>query len=221
MSTVRQRRGFSLLEVMVALGILMVSLAVLVESQSGAAVMTRMAEEIITGSDLAQAKINEVLVIVEAEGFQQSDQHESGDFDDFGDDALNLEIGEELENYHWEYWVSEIDLALAGEIAAMMGEVDSTGFLGGGGGGGGEGGGGEGGSAADAAGGLGLGALGIGGGQITEMIGPYIREVRVRVWWGDDSERAEELGNEIYVTTHVINPSGVLSLTQSLEGGGE
>ena len=59
-----------------------------------------------------------------------------------------------------------------------------------------------------------LGAL-MSGDAITQMLGPYIREVRVRVWWGEDSDEAEELGNEVVLTGHVVNPTGVLSLEQS------
>ena len=35
--------------------------------------------------------------------------------------------------------------------------------------------------------------------MITEMLTPYIREVRVRVWWGEKSDVAEERGDEIIV----------------------
>jgi hypothetical protein len=191
---------------MVALGILVVSLAILVETQSNAAMMTAEAEAIIMAGDLANTKANEVILIVEEDGFQSSDIYESGEFEDLGDDATSLEFGDELDQYHWEYWISEIDMDLAGDVVEMMGEVDSSGFLGGSGGGLAEMG------LGGASGGMpgGLGNMGIGGGQITEMIGPYIREVRVRVWWGEDSERAEEIGNEVIITTHVINPTGVI-----------
>ncbi len=210
------RRGFSLLEVMLALGILVTSLAILVETQSNAVQMTAEAERIITATDLAVSKFNEANLRVEGEGFQLSDVEESGDFSDFGDEATNLEFGQSLEEYNWEYSIAEIDLDLAGDIAQMAQDVDGTGMFG---------------EAGDAGGGLGdmpggggmgnLGAL-MSGDAITQMLGPYIREIRVRVWWGEDSDEAEERGDEVFVTGHVINPTGVLSLEQAAPalGGG-
>ena len=203
----RRRRGFSLLEVMVALAILVVSVAVLIETQGSAAKITREAERVITATDLANAKMNETLLFVEEEGFTNSDIHETGDFDDFGDEAFDLAFGKELSEYHWEYWVSEIDLALAGDIAGMASELESSGVIGGGGG--------QAGGAASPLGGAGGGGsplanLGISSEMITEMLTPYIREVRVRVWWGEDSDEAEDRGNEIVVVSHLVNPTGTV-----------
>ena len=50
---------------MVALAILVVSLAILVETQGTSAIITREAEAIILASDLAQAKMNEALLVIE------------------------------------------------------------------------------------------------------------------------------------------------------------
>ena len=49
--------------------------------------------------------------------------------------------------------------------------------------------------------------------MLSQMLSPYIREVRVRVYWAGDSREAEENGTEIILTTHVINPSGELVLS--------
>jgi len=192
---------------MVALAILVVSVAVLIETQGSAAKITREAERVITATDLANAKMNETLLFVEEEGFTNNDIHDSGDFDDFGDEAFDLAFGEELSEFHWEFWVSEIDLALAGDIAGMASELESSGVIGGGGGG-------DGGPAsllggADG-GGSPLANLGISSEMITEMLTPYIREVRVRVWWGEDSDEAEERGDEIVIVTHLVNPTGTV-----------
>jgi hypothetical protein len=40
------------------------------------------------------------------------------------------------------------------------------------------------------------------------MLGMYIREVRVRVWWGKNAKEAEELKDQVILVTHVINPTG-------------
>ncbi|MDP6935406.1 MAG: hypothetical protein QGG40_20970, partial [Myxococcota bacterium] len=42
--------------------------------------------------------------------------------------------------------------------------------------------------------------------MITDMLGSYIREVRVLVWWGDEPEDEDQ----IELVTHVINPSGTI-----------
>jgi prepilin-type N-terminal cleavage/methylation domain-containing protein len=199
----RSRRGFSLLEVMVALAILTVSLVILAETQSSAVLLTNEAEKVITATDLAQLKLSEAMLRVESDGFQLSDVYEEGDFSDLGDDALDMEFGSALEDYHWEYGISEIDIDMLGDIATMSQDLDKA--LGNG----------EhdgpavpqpaGNPAIEA-----LSAFAFGPEQLTEMIGPFIREVRVRVWWGEDSEKAEEEGNEVVITTHAINPTGML-----------
>lgn len=201
------RRGFSLLEVMVALAILTVSMVLLVQTQSSAVVLTNEAERMIVATDLARMKMSDALLEVEKNGFQASDQEESGDFAELGDDLRNVEFGKELDDYHWEYLVSEVDIAMMGDLATAAQDIPGLG---------GEG---EGMDAGGAAGGgaLGmLGMLGIGPDMIAEFLGPYVREVRVRVWWGDDSDEAEEDGSEVVLTTHVINPGGAVALEQSI-----
>ena len=211
------RRGFSLLEVMVALAILTVSLVILVETQSSAVVLTVEAERVVTATDLAQMKLSEALLQVEEEGFTVADIHEEGDFDDLGDDILDVEFGRELSDFKWEYTITEVeidgvgDMASAAQDAGDAGGGSPLGALFGGGGGGDDGGNASSGSSGDM-----LSALGFGPEQITEMLTPYIREVRVRVWWGESLEQAEEDGTEVVATTHVINPSGILQLEQGI-----
>lgn len=195
------RRGFSLLEVMIALAILTTSVVILVESQSTAAWATREAEKVVTATDLASYKMAEAVLLVETEGFNDSEIYEQGDFDDLGDEVLNLQMGEALEDFHWEFALQEIDIDLAADIASMAGEATGGGEAGA-----------EGGPSIPGlpGGAGGLGAL-MSPGAISEYLGPFIREVRVRVWWGRDSESAEEDGTEVVLVTHVINPSGQLA----------
>ncbi len=201
----RSQRGFSLLEVMIALAILTVSLIILVETQSAAVLLTREAERMITATDLAQLKLSEAMVKLEQDGFQTSDIYESGDFELLGDELLDVEFGPELADYKWEYLVSEVDIDMLGDLASaaqslpMGGEGDAAGAASSGGG------------PLEA-----LGAIGIGPEMISEFLGPYMREVRVRVWWGEDSKEAEEDGTEVVLTSHVINPSGALKLEEEL-----
>ncbi len=204
------RRGFSLLEVMVALGILVTSLAILMETSADSAFMTAEAEQAILGTDLAQSIAQDAALRVEFDGFLQGDIHEEGDFTDHGNATIQAEFGETLDDFKWEYWISEIDLAMAGDLASAAQSLDKSSSYG-----------------SDAsetsdvgAGGAspmdGLGAMGFSGDMLGAILGPYIREVRVRVWWGKDSDVAEERGDEVIITTHVINPTGITALEGSL-----
>jgi len=201
------RRAFSLLEVMIALGILTVSLVVLVERMSQSAVATVEAQRVMQATDLAEMKMSEAMLHLETDGFQTTEVVEFGEFDDLGDELTNLEFGRELEDYHWEYTITEIDIQLAGDLASMMGESgDALGGMF------------PGMEAANPGGGMppgasdALGAVGFGPDQLTEMVAPYIRMVVVRVWWGEDSEQAKEDGTEVVMATHVANPAGMLAL---------
>ncbi len=203
----RDRRGFSLLEVMIALAILTVSLLVLVQTQSAAVLLTNEAERTLVATDLARYKMSEVLLQLEKDGFQMSDVTEQGDFQDFGDDAMNLEFGAELEDYHWEYLVTEVDMESMGDIASAAQNLSSVADQD------------EDGPAANGSSMDALAMLGFGPDVIMGMLGPFLREVRVRVWWGEDSDTAEEDGTEVVLTTHVINPSGAIQqLDQAIPG---
>ncbi|MEN0062649.1 MAG: prepilin-type N-terminal cleavage/methylation domain-containing protein [Myxococcota bacterium] len=217
MTTIRStsRRGFSLLEVMIALSILTVSLVILIQTQSMAMVLTQEAEMRMTATDLAQQKMTEALLEIESEGFQVRDVYERGDFADYGSDGLNVDVGDELEAFEWEYSIREVDITIVGEAAESAGDLAEDGDEGGGPlgalsgliGGGGEDVGnplaGVGGQLTEA-----LGAFGLGSSSIAELLGPFVREVRVRVWWGGSIEEAEEIGNEVILTTHIFDPSG-------------
>jgi prepilin-type N-terminal cleavage/methylation domain-containing protein len=197
------RRGFSLLEVMVALAILVTSMVILMETQSAAVEMTREAEELVTGTHLAQEKLAEARLSLEEEGFTDQDKCEEGDFSEFGDETMDIEFGEGLKKYRWAWCVSEIDLALGGDIAGMAESLTGSGLGGGTG------------ASVDGAsgsmpGGMDLGAFGISNEMITETLGKYIREVRVHVWWGEDLEESERLGDEIWLVSHSINPTGAV-----------
>jgi len=210
------RRGFSLLEVMIALSILTISLVILIQTQSLAIQLTQEAETRMVATDLAQQKMTEALLLVEAEGFQVRDVYERGDFDDFGSDGLRIDMRDQLEGFEWEYSIREVDITIIGEASETAGDLTDDGSSdddGGGGllgnllGGGGDGGG-------NPLGGIGpmisqaISGLGLGAGSISEMLGPFVREVRVRVWWGGSLSEAEEQGNEVVLTTHIFDPSG-------------
>lgn len=211
----RTRRAFSLLEVMIALAILVVCVVILVDSQSTSAQMTSEAQKMLIGTNLAQEKTAEVMLLVEEEGFTDTDKCDSGDFASFGDDELDLEFGDALDVYHWEYCVSEIDIALAGDIVSMAQGLAGDGAIAGtplpsdaaGGGGG-------------LPGGLDLAMFGLSPEVMSQMLSRYIREVRVRVWWGEDGKKSKESGDEVIVVTHAFNPSGAMRQMETDPTGG-
>lgn len=202
-----RRAGFTLLEVIVALAVLLVCMLILVESQANAVYMTLESERYVVATQLAQDKLTEVRLLVEYEGFTDRDVIERGDFRDFGDEAMDLEMGTRLDDYRWFYSVENVDLAQLGNIAGMAQDLMGEGEEG------------EtppGGPPAQS----GAGAPGnpmsmIGGflapDALTEQLGKYMRQVNVVVWWGgDDMEVAEEQGHAIRVTAHAINPNGAV-----------
>lgn len=215
------RSGFSLIEVMIALAILVTSFVILIDTQGQAVAMTRAAQEIVTGTNLAQEKLAEVLIRMEQEGLTDTDVCESGDFSTFGDETVDLEFGDSLEKYHYSWCVSEIDLGLAGDITSMASSLSGEdGFGGAGGAGMPEGAGDAAAAAGGAAGGFDLASLGISNEMITEMLGRYIREVRINVWWGEDAKSSEESGDSIMLTTHLVNPTGAIIETEQSGMGG-
>ncbi len=209
--TLDRRRGFTLLEVIVALAILTISLLILVETQATAVKMTQDAERFITATTLAQEKYTEAAIRMEEEGFYEGQEiEENGDFDDFGDEGMDLEFGERLEDYHWRYSILEIDLGLAPDIMGMASEYGDSmappGLADGASG------------AAGAAGGAGAGGLPPGmesflnPESMSEYLAKYIRQVEVEVWWGDaDLDVARKKKNVVLLTGHISNPTGALT----------
>jgi prepilin-type N-terminal cleavage/methylation domain-containing protein len=189
--------GFTLLEVVIALSILAVSLFVLVDAEAGAVLMTVEAEKMLTGTYLAQEKMSEAMLRLEREGFKDSDIDEEGDFSDFGvSDSMSggADVGEAFADYSWAYTIREVDIQV-GDIAETATELQSSGY-----GEQKEGGDTDATSAA---------AQAIPTDMLSDMIKPYIREIRVLVWWGDEEPDPED-GCEscIELVTDVINPSG-------------
>ena len=67
------QQGFTLLEVIIALGILATSLVVLVETQATAVLSTTEADRLTLATNLAQEKMLEVQLTMEREGFGEQD----------------------------------------------------------------------------------------------------------------------------------------------------
>lgn len=207
------RAGFTILEVMVALGLLAVALVVLIDSQATSVIMTLESERIVVGTMLAEQKLAEVELMLETQGFSTQDIEEEGDFSKgvFGEfmpggmdgqfDKIN---SEGFEDYRWAFTVREIDLSGAGDIMGAAESLSDNGYPT-------PGGGGSGSSNDPQSTAPDLGDMGVSGDMISEMLNPYLREVRVLVWWGSDEPDPE---NQVELTCHMINPTGALVATQ-------
>ena len=197
--------GFTLLEVMVAIGILSLSLMVLLETQTSSVVMTGEARKIGVASALANEKITEVLLTLEREGWTSQDIEEEGHFDDFGSeefrgDSLNLDLEDDLKDFHWAYTVRRVELSMPGDVMGTAGELAEGGYWGEQSE--------EASEQASQSSGFDLSDVpGFNPEQITEYLSNYLREVRVVVWWGENEDESDQ----VEITTHAINPSGLVA----------
>ncbi len=185
--------GFTLLEVVIALAILAGSLVVLVQTQGVAVLMTTEAEKYLVATNLARQKMAEVTLRLEEEGFIDRDVvEEEGDFEDLDDAWDGYDLDEAVSEYRWAYVIREIDLSVAADLGSMaegmMGDAlpddapttDTPDIT---------------------------DVPGFSDDMLADMLNPYIREVRVLVWWGENEEELDQ----VEIVTHAINPSGVVS----------
>jgi len=200
-----RRAGFTLLEVMIALAILTSGLMVLVDSQAYAVLMTKETDRLLVATMLAEEKMGELQLLVEKQGFSDQDIEERGDFSDFGTEGLledfqmpdlDVDLGDSLEDYQWAYTLREVEMSFpdmggAGEQLASSGYWGDTND--------------EISSSSDES-APGLSDMGIDSDVVTEMLSPYFREVRVRVWWGENEDDLDQ----VELVSHVINPSGTI-----------
>ena len=199
-----RRAGFTLLEVIIALGILAGALVVLVDNQAMAVLATQEADRLTLATNLAQEKMMEVQIILERQGFGEQDIEEDGDFEDFGaeefrGDELHLGLTDDIyEDFKWAYTVRKIEMEIP-NLGDMAGDLAGNGYFGD-----------DKGSEVDVGGTPDLGDMGIDPSMITDHLSGFIREVRVRVWWGEN----EDENDQVELTTHIINPTGVVT-----EGG--
>jgi prepilin-type N-terminal cleavage/methylation domain-containing protein len=209
------RQGFSLLEVVVALGILAISLFVLVESQGTAALMTVEAEDMTVATYLAREKMSQVALIVESEGFQEQEIAEEGDFEQgvyggWKQGALDGEFYEvsnddAFEKYRWAYTVREVELSFDADMAGMADQLSGSGYFG---------------DQAEESMDqqdqqLDLGDAGVSGDMITDALSPFMREIRVLVWWGENEDETDQ----VELVTHIVNPSGQVTPAGLPTGG--
>lgn len=205
----KAHRGFTLVEVTIALSILVLSLSILIENQGFAAFMTRDAEKIRVATMLAEEKLIEAQLHLEQEGWTTSDVDEDGDFDDFGSEefrgsGIRLDIEDEYDDFKWAYTIRSIEINIPTDMGAMMGDMVGSGYYGDQ-------------SENDNVNNnqMDLADIGISPDMISDYLSDYIREIRVMVWWNEDYE---ESGDFVEITTHVVNPTGVVTDPETEEG---
>ena len=196
----RHRSGFTLLEVVIALGILAVSVMILVETQAGALLMSTDADRMTTATYLAEEKMMEAQLLLEREGWGTQDIEEEGDFEDFTEEefrggSLQVDIeSDQYEDFRWAYTIREIELDIPSNLGDMTGQLADGGYFG------------ERETDEFVGGQPDLGDIGVTPEMISEQLSPYLREVRVLVWWGDNEDQLDQ----VELVTHVINPSGAV-----------
>ena len=203
-------KGFTLLEVTIALALMVMALGILLQSQTSAVIMTVDAEKIRIATQLAEEKMSEAQIQLEVEGWTTADIDENGDFSDLGEEEFRgtgnrSDAGDDLDGYYWAYTVRRIEINIPSDLGGMTEDLMGTGYFG------------DQPNNEDVQNNqMDLGDLGISPDMISDYLSDYIREVRVMVWWGDrDPPKVDKEGNlpdnQVELLTHVINPTGVVS----------
>ncbi len=199
-----KRAGFTLLEVMMALLLLATAVMILVQSQTTAVHLQSEATRINTATMLARQIFTELDIRMAKEGFGELEIKETGDFND------QLYDGQ-FDDYRWEYEIEKLEVELPGlgNLMGMMGEgTEELGAAAGV----------QTGGQAPQSDLAALGALGFDFSFLTEQMGKYLREARVRICWEEGTNRQYEPQEEcLEVVTHMANPTGrVLSADEQM-----
>ena len=187
------KRAFSLLEVMVALGIIAISISSILSSMAVGASLPHDSKRRMKAVDLSVIKLHEMERKLKKDGFKDEDVEEQGDFDD-----------EEFKEYRWIARIKKIEIP---DDIAMLTKL----FLGGGDDDVDENGTSKPQSKMDM-------VAGLLGGFIQELKDTFeesIREIEIEVFWYYGAEE-EENKEKFILTTHVIDFTKI----KSLSGGG-
>jgi len=103
----RENSGFTLLEVMIAMAIIAIALVAVFGSQSQSLSLANEAKFSTTAALLAQSKMAEIETLNPKDLVSGS-----GDF------------GEDFPDYHWDLYVSDIELAGAGEVSEHLKQMN-------------------------------------------------------------------------------------------------
>lgn len=92
-------RGFTLLEVLVAIAILGLGLTVILSSQAGLFTSTSRGQHLTVASNLLRCKMNEIELKLDQQGFQLTDEHDEGEC-----------CAEESEGYNCAWKIERVEL---------------------------------------------------------------------------------------------------------------
>ncbi|HVG59089.1 MAG TPA: prepilin-type N-terminal cleavage/methylation domain-containing protein [Hyalangium sp.] len=196
----RNRRGFTLLETVVALAILALALMAIFDLNSGAVANHVYSKHLTVASFLARSKMTDLEQELYDEGFSNDDEEESGDFSDEG-----------WPNYKWRAKIIAPDTdgvspdQLIGAIFNLPigegdGDMGGLASLFGGGAGGADG---KGGGPAPAGGGMAGMAAGMAQPMFTQMIEQItqtVREVHLTVTWKEG-----KVVESMDIVTHIVS----------------
>jgi len=178
-----------------ALGLVSSSLVILVEAQSWAVRAQERSTRITTATMLADTIMKEAMMRMLEEGFGELEVRERGDFRD-------QRFRDSFEDYRWEWEAERVELKLPdlSQVMGLMGEGanalgDEAGV--------------DTGGAAPANELAALDSLGIDMSMFGDMLGNYLREIRVRICY-PDGQNADGMNVEdcMELTSHLVNPTG-------------
>lgn len=193
-----RNKGFTLLEITIAIAILTISIAILVDSQGSVAWMLEDTNNVRVATLLAEEKMTEAQLRLEEEGWTDADIEENGNFENFGAEDWrqgNIQVEEDLERFKWAYTIRRIELSFPSQLGSLADDLGASGYFG------------DQKSEDVQNNTFDLSDLGVSPDMVTDYLSGYIREIRIRIWWGEDPEGDDQ----IEILTHVINPSGVVT----------
>lgn len=183
----RRARGFTLLEVMVAVALLSFGIVVLLQVQARSIQLAQQARNLSVATGLARAKLYDCEFDYRQKGFSIGDYDENGKLDDEGFETFFWEC----HAYKPELPVPNVTDITTGLANAAGSNAEAQGPLGGLAG------------AGEAA-GLGAGMLAPMLAQVSQVVGESIRELVVIVRWKEG-----EGWEQLQVTTHLVDKTGI------------